>query len=41
MPTELPPRWTGKRPPTTKTFYQIVRLRVGRLTLWLGRMLKR
>jgi hypothetical protein len=41
MPADLPPRWTGNRPTAAKTFYDIVRLRVGRIKLWLGRMLKR
>jgi len=41
MPTELPPRWTGKRPAARQTFYEIVRLRVGRFTSWLGKILKR
>lgn len=40
MPTELPPRWTGK-PPATQTLYETLKFRVGRLSLWLGRMLKR
>jgi hypothetical protein len=41
MPTELPPNWTGKRPPTPQTLYEALRSSLDRLSLWLGRMLKR
>jgi hypothetical protein len=41
MPTELPPRWTGKPPPATQRFYETLKLEVGRFASWLARALKR
>jgi hypothetical protein len=41
MPTELLLRWTGKPPLATPTFYETLKLEVGRLASWLARALSR